>query len=154
MSVDMSLIRPELVFFDWDVATPAALFAQLARRLLRGGYVRETWLDAVSARERAYPTGLQTLAAGIALPHADAEHVARPFIAIVRPREPVSFEAMAGMGDPVPAELVIVLGLTHAADQVNALQHLMNVFMDEDRVREVMAQTSAQGMIDALSAEV
>ncbi len=148
----LSLLAPELVFLDWDVSTPDELFARLADELAPAGFVRDTWLDAISAREQAHPTGLRTLGAGIALPHADAEHTARPFIAVVKPRVPVTFAPMAGMGDPVAAELVICLGFTHADDQVGALQHLMNVFMDEARVRTVMAQASPTGLVEVLAA--
>ena len=49
----------------------------------------ELWRAAVGAREEVYPTGLATASCGIALPHADAEHIIRPFIALVRPASPI-----------------------------------------------------------------
>ncbi|OUN46482.1 hypothetical protein B5G20_07810 [Collinsella sp. An7] len=135
MPLNLDLITPELVFLGWRATSPDDVFTRLANELESRGYVAPTWRNAVSERERTYPTGLQTLACGIAIPHADAVHVQRPFIAIVRPEEPVRFAPMDGMGDPVDAELIIALGFTHEGDQVSTLQHLMSIFADEDRAR-------------------
>ena len=146
-----ALMRPKLVFMGWDVATPAELLTRLNGELRRGGFVDDAWLEAVLARERRYPTGLHTVAAGIALPHADAEHVTAPFIAIVKPQAPVTFEPMAGLGGSVSAELVICLGVTHAEEQVAALQGIMDAFASEERARAALAQTTPQGLIDALT---
>ena len=86
------------------------------------------WLDAVRTREDAYPTGLAMPAANIAIPHTDPGFVAKPYIAVVKPAAPVTFNAMAGMGAPVPARIVINLGIAEPGGQVEALQALMNIF--------------------------
>ena len=52
------LFSPELVFFDWECATPDEVFARLEGELAPRGYIAEGWLDAVRTREDAYPTGL------------------------------------------------------------------------------------------------
>ena len=144
------LFSPKLVFFDWEPASPAALFERLGQELQPQGYIAPGWLDAVKAREEAYPTGLEMPAAGIAIPHTDPDYVAKPYIAIVRPARPVTFNAMAGMGDPVPAQIVINLGITHEGGQVQALQALMNVFSNDEAAADVLFQTTPQGTIDAL----
>ena len=61
------LFSPELVFFDWECATPDEVFAQLEDELAPRGYIAEGWLDAVRTREDAYPTGLAMPAANIAI---------------------------------------------------------------------------------------
>ena len=37
MAADKELFRPELVFFDWDVANTDELFQKLEKELLGGG---------------------------------------------------------------------------------------------------------------------
>lgn len=150
MPADEALLRPELVFFDVDAADEHELLAQLAERLVPLGCVTDDWLEKVEARERAYPTGLHTKTIGIAIPHADG-CVLRQYIAVVRPRRPVVFQPMAGIGGPVEASLVLNLGVTRDGGQVEVLQRLMNVFMDQDNVDEVMSQTTPEGMVAALS---
>ena len=97
-----ALFTPELVFFDWECATPDEMFARLEGELAPRGYIASGWLDAVRTREDAYPTGLAMPAANIAIPHTDPGFVAKPYIAVVKPAAPVTFNAMAGMGAPVP----------------------------------------------------
>ena len=146
---DRELLRPELVFLGMDAPDRASLFSQLGARFAPLGYVTPDWLERIEVRERAYPTGLATATVGIALPHADG-CVARPYIAIVRPLAPVAFEPMAGVGDTVEAELVLNLGVTREGGQVEVLQGLMNLFMQEDPVRRLMAQTTGEGMVSTL----
>ena len=98
----------------------------------------------------AYPTGLAMPAANIAIPHTDPGFVAKPYIAVVKPAAPVTFNAMAGMGAPVPAQIVINLGIAEPGGQVEALQALMNIFMDADVAADVLGQTTPQGMVDAI----
>lgn len=147
-SVDTSLFKPELVFLDFDARDRADCFNKLGVELKARGYVKDTWLGAIKAREESYPTGLPCQAINVAIPHTDSEHLNKPYIAIVRPRRPIDFQGMGGMCDRVPAELIVNLGLlAHADEQVAALQALMQVFMDEEQVARVRAQKDAEGMV-------
>ena len=49
------LFAPELVFFDWECATPDEVFARLEGELAPRGYIASGWLDAVRTREDIYP---------------------------------------------------------------------------------------------------
>lgn len=150
-AVDINLFTPELVFFDFEVADRADFFAKLGAELGERGYIKDTWYDAITAREASYPTGLACQAIKVAIPHTDPEHLEKPYIAIVKPKDPVVFEHMAGMGDPVSAEFIVNLGLLqHAEGQVAILQALMNVFMDESAVADIMAQTTPEGMVSTM----
>ena len=150
-SVDTSLFKPELVFFDFKATTRAEFFQELGQRLDARGYIEPTWFDAVTAREENYPTGLACEAVNVAIPHTEPEHLKRPYIAIVRPQAPIEFEGMGGIGGAVPAELIINLGLeAHNNAQVAVLQALMGVFMDNDAVAEVLSQTTPEGMVDTM----
>ena len=111
---------------------------------------RKMLIDAVRTREDAYPTGLAMPAANIAIPHTDPGFVSKPYIAVVKPAVPVTFNAMAGMGAPVPAQIIINLGIAEPGGQVEALQALMNIFMDTDAAADVLGQTTPQGMVDAI----
>ena len=137
MADNEALFTPELVFFDWECATPDEVFARLEGELAPRGYIADGWLDAVRTREDAYPTGLAMPAANIAIPHTDPGFVAKPYIAVVKPAAPVTFNAMAGMGAPVPAQIVINLGIAEPGGQVEALQALMNIFMGADAAADV-----------------
>ena len=151
--VDTSLFRPELVFFDFEATDEWDFFAKMSDTLKKKGYVRDSWHDAICAREKSFPTGLQFEKIGIAIPHVDPENIVKPYIAIIKPKAPIDFAPMADMVDhPVHTELIINLGLlAHAEDQVAVLQAMMGIFMDEEATAEIMAQDTPEGIIDAIA---
>ncbi|MCI1665069.1 MAG: PTS sugar transporter subunit IIA [Atopobiaceae bacterium] len=148
---DTSLFKPDLVFFDLEAPNTDAFFGELGRRLSEKGYIKDTWLDAIRIREENYPTGLPTPGVGIAIPHTDPENLVKPYIAVIKPKTPIVFEAMAGMGDPVHAQLIVNLGVQHEGGQVQVLQNLMNIFMNSDAVADIMAQTTGEGMVSTIT---
>ena len=139
-AVDTSLFTPELVFFDFEAADRDEFFTKLGDELKARGYIKDTWHEAITTREKNYPTGLACEAVQVAIPHTDPEHLEKPYIAVIRPKNPVDF-----------AELIINLGLlAHANDQVAVLQALMMVFMDDAAVADVMSQTTPEGMVETM----
>lgn len=150
-AVDTDLFRPELVFFDFEATDSDDFFAKLARELDARGYIKDTWLAAIKEREANYPTGLACQAIKVAIPHVDPEHIAKPYIAVIKPKTPITFNHMAGMGDPVGTQLIVNLGLLqHAEGQVAVLQALMGIFMDDEAVAELLAQDTPEGMVDTM----
>lgn len=150
-TVDTSLFTPELMFFDFEASDRVDFFTKMSQILMDKGYVKESWLDAIMTREKNYPTGLAFEHISVALPHVDPEHLVKPYIAVIKPKEPVIFEGMAGIGGDIPAELIVNLGLlAHAEGQVAVLQALMGVFMEEDTVADIRAQTTPEGMVDTM----
>lgn len=150
-TVDTDLFTPELVFFDFEAKDRFEFFNKMSEILVEKGYVKDTWLDAILTREKNYPTGLQFEHIAVALPHVDPENLIKPYIAVIKPKEPIVFEGMAGIGGDVPAELIVNLGLlAHAEGQVAVLQALMGVFMDEASVADITAQTTPEGMVETM----
>ena len=151
--VDTSLFRPELVFFDFEATDVRDFFKQMKRKLQDMGYVKEGWNDAITQREKSFPTGLQFEKIGIAIPHVDPENIVKPYIAVIKPKTTIDFAPMADMVDhPVHTELIINLGLlAHAEDQVAVLQAMMGIFMDEEATADIMSRDSAEGIIEAIT---
>lgn len=150
-NVDIDLFKPELVFFDFKATDRFDLFKKLGQKLDALGYIKDSWYEGIETREKNYPTGLAFESIAVAIPHVDPEHLEKPYIAVIKPKEPVVFEGMAGLGGEVPAQLIVNLGLTaHEEGQVAVLQALMNMFLDADAVTEIMAQTTPEGMVDTM----
>ena len=140
-NVDIDLFKPELVFFDFEATDRFEFFKKMEAVLLEAGYIKDTWYDAITTREKNFPTGLQFETISVALPHVDPEHLVKPYIAVIRPKYPVVFEGMAGIGGDIPAELIVNLGLTEHAEA------LMGVFLDAGAVEDIRAQTTPEGMV-------
>ena len=57
-AIETDLLKPELVFFDFEATDRIDFFTKLGEKLKEGGYVKDSWLDAILEREKNYPTGL------------------------------------------------------------------------------------------------
>lgn len=149
-TIDTSLLSADLVFLDMEANDRKEFFTNLYDRLHERGLVKESWLGAIQEREKDYPTGLECTAISVALPHVDPQHLLRPYIAVIKPSQPIEFVGMADTG-MVQAELIVNLGImAHEDEQVGVLQAFLNIFIDEDASADIMAQKTEQGIINAI----
>ena len=151
-AIDTSLLSPELVFLDFEAQDVSDFFDKLAASLQERGYVKESWKEAILEREKNYPTGLECEAIKVALPHVDPEHINKAYIALIKPKKPITFDGMAGM-DPVDTELIVNLGLlAHEEDQVAVLQAFLGIFMDEEVCKALLSERDPNRLIDIVKA--
>jgi len=124
----------ELVVLDIPAKTNLEVLDVMAARLFAEGMVKDSYAEAVKAREKVYATGLELPEMSIAIPHTDAIHVNTPALCLGILREPVSFGAM-GMADQwVNAKVVFMLSIKEPHAQLKVLQSLMKVFQTEGRL--------------------
>ena len=69
------MTTPRLIVADVTATTQDGLYAQVNNRLTADNMVKPSFLEAVSAREKKFPTGLDFGYVSIAIPHIDPEHV-------------------------------------------------------------------------------
>ena len=61
----------------------------------------------------------------------DPQHLNKPYIAIIKPKNPIEFDGMADTG-LVNAQLIVNLGLlAHEEGQVAVLQAFLGIFIDD-----------------------
>ena len=139
-------VREDLVMVPMRAKDAADAIGQLGARLQAGGYVRDSWIEATIEREQAFATGLPTPGIGVAIPHADVEHVLRQAIAVGVLERPVDFGEMGGSPDStVPVRIVCALAVVHAESVITVLQRLVAVFQQPDILIQIAgAQTSAE----------
>lgn len=124
------LFQPELIDLQVQVNSEEELFAVIAERLLELGYVYSDYLTGITLRERNFPTGLITQHLNIALPHSDTEYVKKPFIYIVRLKQPVIVRQM-GDNQEMLVKDIFFLGIKEPTKQVGLLQLLITLFQEE-----------------------
>jgi PTS system galactitol-specific IIA component len=139
-------LQENLVIVPMQARDAADAIGQLGARLQAGGYVRDSWIEAVIEREQAFATGLPTPGIGVAIPHADVEHVLKQAIAVGVLERPVEFGEMGGSPDSkVAVRIVCALAVAHAEAVITVLQHLVSVFQQPDILTQIAAaQTSAE----------
>lgn len=147
---EVDYFSPELIFLDRDYADTGAFFSATAAVLQRQGYVRDTFLSAITRREAGHPTGLPTSPWAIALPHTDPEHILRPFISVTRLARPIAWREMGNPDRVLQAYLVIMLGFVDSSSHLQVLQALMESLTDEAFLRQLYAVPTPEDFLYAL----
>lgn len=147
---DDILIRRELIRYHSRQASVEGIFREAFETLLEKGYVKETYLDALIARERAHPTALALENINIAIPHADPAHVKKGGIMTVSLEEPVVFHHMLD-GSAVEVEYVFFLILTNGNSHLEALSRLMAMMQKKEAVERIRNCRSEEALYEALT---
>lgn len=66
-----------LILRDVEAANAEEAIRKVGQRFYDEGFVKDTYIDAVVAREKNYATGLQLADIAVAMPHTDPQHVNR-----------------------------------------------------------------------------
>ena len=119
------------------------MIVALGMLLHEGGYVRDTFVDAVLEREKKFATGLPTPTIQVAIPHADVEHVLRPAIAIGVLEETVPFGEMGNPEATVPVKIVCMLAVTESETLVSLLQNLVAIFQNVELLTQIVKAADA-----------
>jgi galactitol PTS system EIIA component len=134
-----SVFDPAFVRIDVAADDATSLLSTMADELHAAGIVKETFKDALLAREEKFPTGLPTQVMQVAIPHTDVEHVERSFISVARLAQPVAFHEMGANARTVDVRLVCMLAVADKSSQVGTLQALIGMFSDQavmERLRD------------------
>ena len=121
-------VREDLVVVPMQAHSATDAITQLGTRLQAGGFVREFWIPAALEREKTFATGLPTAGVGVAIPHADVEHVRQQAIAVGVLEEPVPFGEMGNPDSTVSVRIVCALAVAQSELLVTLLQRLVDMF--------------------------
>ncbi|MFV0559236.1 MAG: PTS sugar transporter subunit IIA [Enterococcus sp.] len=147
------MIKEHLIDLSVDVRSIEELFTEVSQRLLQEHFVNEGYLSGVLKREEEFPTGLMTQYVSIALPHADPEYIACPFIYIARVKTPLLVKQM-GDNQPMRVRYFLFLGIQEPAKQVGLLQVLLNLFMNEQFVEQFCKEKEAARLYQLMKAAI
>lgn len=149
-----SLFDPELVRLEMEAADTRAVISELAGLLLAGGKVRQSYTEAVLAREAQFPTGLPTPGAAIAIPHTDVEHCVEPAVAIGILKGPVEFAEMGSPDSSLEVRIVFLLSVTKPEDHVEWLGRLASAFGDCPLAPQLLKAENAEQVCRLLRVEI
>lgn len=144
------LFQKDLVFLDKEYKSREEFFEEFGSIMFEKEYVKESFLPEIMKREAAYPTGLETVCYGVAIPHTDPINLKKSFIAVIRPKKAVEFEPMGMAEGKIFAKMIFVLGIHKDGGQVLLLQKLMDMFMQENVMKEIVAIQDEEVMINKI----
>lgn len=118
-----------------------AVVRELGAYAVERGFADEGYVEAVLDREADFPTGLRIPdeSFGIAIPHADPEHVSHEAVVLGLPPEPVAFRSMDDPERTVDAEAVLLLLVEGSDRYTSFLSNLADLFQDDRFVTTVRA---------------
>lgn len=148
MSTLADLVTPERILLRCPETTSDEVIRTLSALLEQSGHVQPGYAEACIRRETTDPTGLPTLGAPVALPHADPDLVTKAGVAVAVPERPVSFRQMGDPDVEIPAAAVFLLALTGPEEQLSALRQVAEFVQDPERVRALVEATEPQEVHD------
>jgi len=143
-------LDPGNLFVRLDAADKIDLLTKMGSHLLEQGYVKNSFVTAISEREMRYPTGLSGHGFGIAWPHVDSAHIIRPGIAVASLRQSVPFQMMGSPEETVDVRLVFMLLIKNPDEQVLWLRPLLELVKDQDLMQTLVDCDTPQLLYETL----
>lgn len=143
-------LKESLMIMDMKACSYEDVFRQLGGALVREGYAKDSYIDALCAREKEYPTGLDIDGNGVAIPHTDVSHVSRAGTAIAVLKEPVTFVQMGTDDEEVSVSLVFMLCVTDPNAHLDELQKILAVIQDTDVLKRLIKAGDKQEIIEII----
>jgi PTS system galactitol-specific IIA component len=137
-------LRDENILVQAKADSREEIIRQLGSLLFEHGLVKDTFVQAVLDREKAYPTGLQTNILGFAIPHTDTEHVNSPALAIATLSQPVVFQAMGDPDTSVSVSVVMMLAISDPKAVVHVLRKVISILEDSDALTGLLGAASRE----------
>lgn len=109
-----------------------------AQILLDESLVKDSYIEAIKDREKAFPTALEFENYSIAIPHTDPNHVNSEAMVVNILEKSVKFEQMAAEGLYTDVDIIVMLAIKNKENQVPYLQALIEIFQDKEKIDKLL----------------
>lgn len=140
------LFDEKIALFKQKASSKEEALKILADEFMKKGVGKETFYDAILAREKTFATGLSCNNMCVAIPHTDPEHVNKVQLGFMTLEQPVDFIEMGTDDKHIGVTLIVMMALKEAHQQLDMLMKLMDVFQND----EVMDRLSKTNNFDEL----
>ncbi|RYG72185.1 PTS sugar transporter subunit IIA [Lentibacillus lipolyticus] len=130
-----------VILLNLEGDSKEAILTQMGQNLADKNLVKESFINAIIAREGEFATGLPTGDIPVAIPHTDVEHVQQKTISVGVLKDPVDFGVMGDDSETTPVKVVFMLAMDEAHAQLSLLQRLMQVFQDQHTLQQLASAT-------------
>lgn len=143
-------LQKSLILMEMEADDSQDVFKQLGGALIKEGYAKDSYIDALAAREKDYPTGLDIDGFGVAIPHTDVSHVNKAGTAIAVLKSPVTFIQMGTDDEEVEVKLVFMLSVTDPNAHIDELQKILAIIQDTNVLEQIADAKDAQKIIEII----
>lgn len=139
-----------MIFVDLEVAQDTEALDILGNAMIRAGYARAAYVDALLERERNFPTGLDIQGIGVAIPHTDACHVKKEGIAVASLKKPVPFYLMGEEDVQIPVSLIFMLAVQRPDSHLKHLQGILDIIQDTKTLERLLQAKERKEIIQII----
>ncbi|MCD6125736.1 MAG: PTS sugar transporter subunit IIA [Thaumarchaeota archaeon] len=144
----MKATKVYYTFIDCDDSIET--LKRVSEYLYNKGLVKETYVESLLKREKEFPTGLQSeKGVGVAIPHADIEHVLEEAFVAIFPTKTLHFHKMDEPDKEIPVDLVLLLVVKSTQGYMKFLSDLASTINDE-KFAELVESRKTEEIIDFL----
>ncbi|WP_373897372.1 PTS sugar transporter subunit IIA [Haloimpatiens sp. FM7315] len=144
-------IDEDLIFVDMEFKSDKEALEFLCGKLKKKGYVKDTYKKAVLDREKEYPTGINFIDYGVAIPHASAEHVNKSTLAVATLKTPTEFTNIENIEEKVEINFICMIALADKSKQATFLSELMGTLSDKEKILEMVKNGNKNLVKDVLN---
>jgi PTS system galactitol-specific IIA component len=147
----MKFLEQNLIAFNVDVNNSDEVLRYAADILYRNNYVKELYADALTQREKEYPTGLLGNEISVAIPHTTCSLVNKPGVAVIIPKRPIEFIAMGSYDQHIKCEIIFVLVIKDPEEQLTMLKKMMKIIQNGELLRKIKGTKDKAKIIEYLN---
>lgn len=139
-----------IFLLDYEARDKNDVLNRMSDEFIQRKLVKESFKEAIIARENVFPTGMSVNGIGIAIPHTDIEQVYISQIGIARLKDEVIFNEMGNDENQVNIKLVFMLALQKPHEQITILQKLIFLFQNKEFISDICECKNTEEMLDIL----
>lgn len=143
-------LNKQLIFIELEAENCEDVLDQVGGALIKEGYCKNTYKEALKIREAEYPTGLDIDGIGVAIPHTDISHVEKQGIAIAVLKNPVTFVQMGTDDETTEVRLVFMLAVKEPKTQIDRLQTILGIIQDKDILKKLLEVKDTEEIIEII----
>lgn len=143
-------LKDSLIIPSLDVSTFEDVMKEVGGALIKEGYAKESYIEALIKREKEFPTGLDINGVGVAIPHTDVSHVNEAATAIAVLNKPVKFIQMGTDDEPVDVSLVFMLAVVNPSAHIDHLNRILSIIQDTEVLKQLLEVKDKQQIINII----
>lgn len=143
-------LKDSLIIPSLDVSTFEDVMKEVGGVLIKEGYAKESYIEALIKREKEFPTGLDINGVGVAIPHTDVSHVNEAATAIAVLNKPVKFIQMGTDDEPVDVSLVFMLAVVNPSAHIDHLNRILSIIQDTEVLKQLLEVKDKQQIINII----
>lgn len=100
--------------------------------------------------KKKFPTGIENGSVNIAIPHADAEYVLKPGLAIALLKNEVKFNRMDDPNKKINVKVLFMLAIKNPDEQLGSLKELMSIANNSNLMVSICSCKTSQQVLKIL----